>query len=139
MDPTTWLPHRPPFLLVDDVEITEAGVEAQGRWTPGPQHYAGHFPGRPILPGVLQVESIAQVGACALLASGVTGLPVFTGLEKVKWRRQVTPGDTLHITVRLDALRHRIGKGSGRAQVDGQLACQASLQFAVIDPDDIPG
>lgn len=133
MDPTAYLPHRPPFLLVDDVEITEPGVRAVGRWTPGADRYEGHFPGRPLLPGVLQIESIAQVGACALLAGGIDGLVVFSGLEKVRWRRQVVPGDTLDIEVELEALRHRIGKGHGIARVGGEVACDARMLFAVIE------
>lgn len=133
MDPTAWLPHRPPFLLVDDVEVGADGISAHGVWAPGPDRFEGHFPGRPMLPGVLQVESIAQVGACALLASGVDGLPVFAGLEKVRWSRPVLPGETLEIDVTLEALRHRIGKGKGVATVDGVVACSATLKFAVID------
>lgn len=136
MDPTTWLPHRPPFLLVDDVDVDESGSSARGRWTPGPERFEGHFPGMPILPGVLQVEAIAQVGACGILAAGAEGVPVFTGLEKVRWRRQVVPGDTLEIEVALDEMRHRIGKGKGRATVEGELACDATLKFALIDPPD---
>lgn len=132
VDPTTWLAHRPPSLLVDAVEILEAGRRAAGRWTPGTERYAGHFPGRPLLPGVLVVEAIAQVGACALLASGVEGLPVFTGLERVRWRRQVVPGDTLDVEVELDAFRHGLGQGRGRAAVDGETACEARLLFALL-------
>lgn len=133
MDPTAWLPHRPPFLLVDDVEVDADGSSARGVWAPGPERFEGHFPGRPMLPGVLQVESIAQVGACTLLASGVEGLPVFAGLDKVRWKRQVLPGDTLEIEVTLEELRHRIGKGSGVATVGGDVACSATLRFAVLD------
>jgi 3-hydroxyacyl-[acyl-carrier-protein] dehydratase len=133
MDPTEWLPHRPPFLLVDDVEVSDDARSARGRWTPGPERYDGHFPGRPLLPGVLQVESIAQVGACALLASGTPGLPVFSGLEKVRWRRQVEPGATLEIEVTLESFRHRVGKATGKANVDGDTVCEARLMFTVID------
>lgn len=133
MDPTEWLPHRPPFLLVDDVEVADDSMFARGRWTPGPERFQGHFPGRPLLPGVLQVESIAQVGACALLASGTDGLPVFSGLEKVRWRRQVEPGDTLDIEVTLESFRHRVGKATGKASVAGEPACEARLMFTVIE------
>lgn len=136
MDPQSVLPHRPPFLLVDEVEIVEPGRRATGSWTPGAMRFEGHFPGRPILPGVLQVESIAQVGACGLLAGGAQGLPVFTGLEKVRWRRQVEPGDKLEISVELDELRHGMGKGRGKATVDGELACDATIKFALVDPAD---
>lgn len=132
MDPTTWLPHRPPFLLVDDVELAEDGHTATGVWTPGPERYEGHFPGRPMLPGVLQVESIAQVGACALLAGGTDGLPVFSGLEKVRWRRPVEPGETLHIEVTLDSFRHGVGKASGHASVGDDRCCEARLMFSVV-------
>lgn len=132
MDPTQWLPHRPPFLLVDDVEVVTEGALARGTWTPGPERFEGHFPGRPMLPGVLQIEAIAQVGAYALLASGVEGLPVFAGLDKVRWKRPIVPGETLAIEVALDEMRHRVGKGSGTASVAGEIACTATLRFAVI-------
>ncbi len=132
MDPTNWLPHRPPFLLVDDVEITDTGYRATGTWTPGEERYAGHFPGRPMLPGVLQVESIAQVGACALIAGGIDGLPVFAGLDRVRFKRPVLPGDRLDIVVELDEFRHRVGSGRGSASVYGKLVCDAALRFAVI-------
>lgn len=133
MDPTDWLPHRPPFLLVDDVELTGDGMGARGVWAPGPDRFEGHFPGRPLLPGVLQVESIAQVGAFALLASGVEGLPVFAGVDKVRWKRQVLPGNVLDLAVTLEAMRHGIGRGKGVALVDGDVACSATLLFALLD------
>ena len=136
-DPTVWLAHRPPFLLVDTVEVVEAGRRATGLWTPGEERFAGHFPGRPLLAGVLQVEAIAQVGACALLAgaAGETGhLPVFRGLERVRWRRHVVPGDTLEMDVELDAFRHGLGRGRGRACVGGAAACEARLLFALLPP-----
>lgn len=139
MDPASVLPHRPPFLLVDDLEVTEPGRSARGTWTPGPERYEGHFPGMPILPGVLQVESIAQVGAGGLLADATPAdagdgmLPIFTGLERVRWRRQVKPGDTLVISVELDEMRHGMGKARGRATVDGGLACDATLKFALVE------
>jgi len=142
MDPTVFLPHRPPFLLLDDVIVPEPGRIATGTWTPGPERFKGHFPGRPILPGVLQVEAIAQVGACALLAEDNRGLPLFGGIDKVRWKKQVTPGDTLTIEVTLETRRRNIGKGRGKAFVNRDLACDAQLMFIIVphspDPEEEP-
>ena len=136
--PADVIAHRPPFLFVDELVALEPGVSASGRWTlTGDEaFFAGHFPGRPTLPGVLMCESIAQLGAIALLTDErFTGkLPLFGGLDGARFRRQVGPGDTLELEVTLGRLSSRAGKGSGRASVGGQLACECDLLFVIVDP-----
>ena len=136
-DPASVLPHRPPFLFVDEIVEVEPGVSATGRWhlTGDEAFFAGHFPGRPTLPGVLMVEAIAQMGAVALLSDErfAGKLPLFGGVDSARFRRQVGPGDTLDIEIVLGRMSARAGKGSGTASVNGELACQADLLFVVVD------
>ena len=131
--PDALLPHRPPFLFVDELLSIVPGETASGRWrlTGDEFFFAGHFPGRPTLPGVLMCEAIAQVGAAAVLADErfADKLPLFGGIEKARFRRQVVPGDELILEVELGRMSARAGKGSGRARVGDELACQCDLLF----------
>ena len=137
MDPTTWLPHRPPFLLVDEVVELEPGLRATGLWTlTGDEwFFPGHFPGRPTTPGVLLLEAIAQCGAVAVLADPryAGRLPLFGGVEHARFRRQVLPGDTVTLECEMTRLSARGGKGHGRATVDGQTCVEADLLFVLAD------
>jgi 3-hydroxyacyl-[acyl-carrier-protein] dehydratase len=137
MDPSEVLPHRPPFLLLTEVVSVEPGHSAVGRWvlTGEEWFFAGHFPGRPTLPGVLMVESLAQLGAVVVLTDErYTGkLPLFGGIDSARFRRQVVPGDTLDLEVELGRMSARAGKGHGRASVGGQTACETDLLFVIAD------
>ena len=138
--PIDVLPHRDPFLFVDEVVRLEPGQSAAGTWTlRGDEFFfPGHFPGRPTLPGVLMCEAIAQVGAIAVLSDErfAGKLPLFGGLDSARFRRQVVPGDTLYLDVELGRMSARAGKGSGRALLggsDGDVACSCDLLFVVVD------
>ncbi len=133
--PIDVLPHRDPFLLVSEVTELVPGERARGLWrlTGDEAFWAGHFPGRPTLPGVLMVESLAQVGAIALLSDPrfAGKLPLFGGIDKARFRRQVVPGETLELEVTLGRMSSVAGKGTGLATVNGEKACQVELLFVL--------
>ena len=129
------LPHREPFLLIDEVTELEPGKRVVARKTVRPDEWylAGHFPGRPIMPGVLIVEAMAQTGAVAVLCSDENRgrLALFAGIDGVRFKRLVEPGDELVLTCDLERVRGPIGKGRAEARVDGELAARGILTFAV--------
>ena len=132
------LPHRDPFLLIDEVVELEPGrrVVARKRVRPDEWYLAGHFPGRPIMPGVLIVEAMAQTGAVAVLCDEEHRgrLALFAGIDGVRFKRIVEPGDELELTCDLERVRGPIGKGRAEARVEGQLAARGTLTFALEQP-----
>ena len=131
------IPHRYPFLLIDRVIELEAGrrAVAEKLVTIGEPFFQGHFPGYPIMPGVLIVEALAQTGSVAALSlpDYKNKLGIFAGIDGVRFKRPVVPGDTLRLEVQLEKMRRNIGRAKGVATVDGQLACEGELLFALID------
>lgn len=135
---TKLLPHRYPFLLVDRIIEYVPGEKAVGikNVTCNEPHFQGHFPGRPIMPGVLITEAMAQV--CGVLLAQLPncpeGLSMLTGIDKAKFRRPVVPGDQLVITVTLlNVKRNRFGKMQCLAEVDGKKVAEAELMFSIVD------
>lgn len=129
------LPHRPPFLLVDKITGGEPGQWAEGikNVTMNEPFFTGHFPGRPIMPGVLILEALAQTGAVAVLSlpEYKGKIAVFGGVKNCRFKRQVIPGDVLTLRCELTARRGPVGFGTAVARVDGKVACQAELTFAI--------
>jgi 3-hydroxyacyl-[acyl-carrier-protein] dehydratase len=133
------LPHRYPFLLVDKVIEFVPGKKAVAikKVTANEEFFNGHFPSRPIMPGVLQLEAMAQVGGIVALQEPVTdgkGDFFFAGVNKVKWRRPVVPGDTLVMEMELTAFKPKFGlvKMKGKSYIDGQLVVEGEFQFAMV-------
>jgi 3-hydroxyacyl-[acyl-carrier-protein] dehydratase len=131
------IPHREPFLLLDEVTVIEPGsrVVATKRIREDEWYLAGHFPGRPIMPGVLMVEALAQAGAVAVLSEEANRgkLALFAGIDDVRFKRLVEPGDELELTCELERVRGPIGRGKGTAKVGGELAVRGTLTFALTD------
>jgi len=131
------LPHRYPFLMVDRLLEVVPGERASGlkNVTINEPFFPGHFPGRPVMPGVLIVEAMAQVGAAALmlLEENKGKLALFAGIDNLRFRRQVLPGDTLLLKMEIMKTRGPIGKGRGTASVGGKMAATGELMFALVD------
>ncbi len=129
------LPHREPFLLIDEVVDLEPGarVRARKQVRDDEWYLRGHFPGRPVMPGVLIVEAMAQTGAIAVLSEEQNRgrIALFAGIDDTRFKRIVGPGDELELECSLEQVRGPIGKGRARATVDGKLAARGTLTFAV--------
>lgn len=129
------IPHRYPFLLVDRVLIEEVGVKGIGykNVTINEPHFLGHFPNLPIMPGVLIVEAMAQVGAVILLSDEKYKgkIPYFAGINKVRFKKKVQPGDTLRMEVELTRIRGTVGIGEGKAYIEDEIACEGEFLFAI--------
>ncbi|WP_426704377.1 3-hydroxyacyl-ACP dehydratase FabZ [Staphylococcus shinii] len=129
------IPHRQPFLLIDRVVEYEAGERcvAIKQVSGNEPFFQGHFPDYAVMPGVLITEALAQTGALAILNSEENKgkLALFAGIDKCRFKKQVTPGDTLRLEVEITKMRGPIGKGNAKATVDGQLACSCELTFAI--------
>lgn len=132
------IPHRYPFLLVDRVlELNDESIHAFKNVTGNEEFFNGHFPGAPIMPGVLQVEALAQAGAIMLLKN--TGndpedkIMVFTGIKNCKFRKQVVPGDRLDLEVEMGAMRRNFVTMTGVAKVDGEVTCELEASAALVD------
>ncbi len=129
------IPHRNPFLLIDTIEEMEVGVRAVGKKcvTMNEPFFAGHFPGNPVMPGVLIIEALAQVGAVAMLAKpdmkGKTAY--FAGIDKARFRQKVVPGDVLILETSIIKSKGPVGIGKAVATVDGKKVCEAELTFAI--------
>lgn len=131
------LPHRYPFLLVDRIEEVVPGTKAVGikNVSANEPYFQGHFPGFPVMPGVLVIEAMAQVGAVAVLSMPdfAGKLALFAGIDKARFRRQVVPGDVLRLEVELLKVRSSLGKGKATATVDGATVAEAEIMFAIVD------
>lgn len=136
--PIDVLPHRDPFLFLDEILELRPADFGKARWTLTEDQFwfPGHFPGRPTLPGVLMCEAIAQMGAYTVLTDTTryaNKIPLFGGLDKARFRRQVLPGETVEIEAEITQLSARAGKGVGKVSIEGDIACTANVMFVVVD------
>lgn len=129
------LPHRYPFLLVDRIITLIPGQKAVGikNISINEPYFPGHFPGYPVMPGVLMIEAMAQVGACALLSEPAYKgcLAYLAGVDRARFKRQARPGDVLEITTELMGIKSNIGKGKGCIRVEDKIICQGEFMFAL--------
>jgi 3-hydroxyacyl-[acyl-carrier-protein] dehydratase len=132
------IPHRYPFLLVDRITELVPGMSAKGfkNVTINEPFFQGHFPGHPVMPGVLILEALAQLGAAVVLGSDEhkDKLAMFTGIDKVRFRRQVIPGDRLDLEVEVIKMKSVMGKAAVKAMVDGEVAAEGEIMFALVNP-----
>ncbi|WP_103665474.1 3-hydroxyacyl-ACP dehydratase FabZ [Gracilimonas amylolytica] len=135
------LPHRYPFLLVDRVlEVDAESIKAYKNVSANEEFFNGHFPGQPIMPGVLQVEALAQAGALMLMLQSEdpeNTLMVFTGINKCKFRKQVVPGDQLMLEVELGSKKRNFVTMTGKATVDGKVACELEASAALVQRENV--
>ncbi|TDM39009.1 3-hydroxyacyl-ACP dehydratase FabZ [Macrococcoides goetzii] len=131
------IPHRYPFLLIDRIIELEDGKKCTGikQVSGNEPFFQGHFPEYAVMPGVLIVEALAQVGAVAMLKleENQGKLAMFTGIDKCRFKRQVTPGDTLHLEVEMTRVKGPLGKGVAKATVNGEIACSCEISFAILE------
>lgn len=129
------IPHRYPFLLVDRViEISENKIKGIKNVTINEPFFQGHFPGKPIMPGVLLIEALSQLGAVYVksLDAYKDKLMVLAGIDKFKFKKQVVPGDQLNMNIEFSVLKKNIGKGHGQIYVDDEIACEGDIIFAAV-------
>jgi 3-hydroxyacyl-[acyl-carrier-protein] dehydratase len=131
------IPHRYPFLMVDRIIELIPGGKAVGikNLTINEPFFAGHFPDKPVMPGVLMIEAMAQVGACALLSqTEYQGkIAMFAGVDRIRFKRPALPGETLLISTELTAIKGSIGRGKGKITIDGETVCSGEFMFALVD------